>query len=118
MAENSPIPASHGWFTGDDFGQPFHVLDEDDAVVDITGFTLEFTLRRKVGDANIVLQRTSADGITITDATAGELLVDVAAEDTEGLEPGNYVYALRRTDADSVKTLAVGPVVLQQSAAV
>lgn len=118
MAINSPIPTSHSWFIGDDFAQPFAVVDGNGDAVDITGWTFSFTLRRRVDDADVVLLLTTGAGISILSASAGTLTVAVAAAvlSALGIRAGEYQYTLRRTNSGSVRTLAYGPAQLQKAA--
>ena len=117
MVEATPIGSGQGWFRGDDFIQPFNVVDGNGTAVNITGWLMDFTVKRKIGDTDNLVARAVGTGIALVNPTAGALTVTIPAATTAVMPPGNYFYALRRTDSGFVQTIAFGPAVLLQSAA-
>lgn len=95
---------------GEDFSQPVVIKNAaGTAVVNITGWTLAFTMREwwdQTGSAT--LSRTTATGITITDGAAGEATITFTKANTETLTPKTYVYDLSRTDSGQQSVLMVG----------
>lgn len=92
------------------------------APVDITSATIWFTAKADIDDvdASASFQKTSASGISITDATNGKFTVTVAASDTSGLTGFLYqekrlAYDLQvKTAAGQIFTVARGALVVKQ----
>jgi hypothetical protein len=80
---------------------------------DITGWTMTFTVRDKLGGTSQFAKSVGA-GITITDAGRGQFKVAIASADTSGLAVGRYVWDVRREDSGSKATLADGFMTLRQ----
>jgi len=78
----------------------------------ITGWALQFTVRKQYGDAAAVLTKTEGAGITITDATNGVFKVALASADTAGLELRACVFDIQRTNAGSHTVLTIGNLTL------
>lgn len=78
----------------------------------ITGWSLQFTLRKQYGDAAALLTKTIGAGITVTDATNGVFKVALASADSAGLELKAYVYDIQRTDAGNRTVLTIGNLTL------
>jgi hypothetical protein len=78
----------------------------------ITGWTLQFTLRKQFGDATALVTKTIGSGITVTDATNGVFTVSLASADTSGLDLRAYVYDIQRTDSGNRTVLTIGNVTL------
>jgi hypothetical protein len=76
---------------------------------DITGWTLTFTVRDKLGGTT---QFTKTP--TLTSATLGQFRVTIASSDTSGLAVGRYVWDVRREDSGNKTTLADGYLTLKQ----
>lgn len=74
----------------------FTVTDETGAVVDITGATVNFTVKKDVDDAANVFQLTVGSGITLTDPTNGVMQVAGVPADTDGND-GQHIYELDMT---------------------
>lgn len=62
--------------------------------VNITGFSIWFTLKWSKGDADVdaVLQKTTADGITITSGADGEFTVTIDAGDLDAVDKDASLY--------------------------
>ena len=78
----------------------------------ITGWTLQFTLRKQYGDATALVTKTTGAGITITDATNGIFKVTLASADTAGLDLRAYVYDIQRIDSGNRTVLTIGNLTL------
>lgn len=78
--------------------------------VNITGFTLELTVKKKGTDTAVVLQAAAA----ITDPTNGFYQFEFTHAQTVGLNAGTYTYDIQRTDAGSETVLAVGTFTVTQ----
>lgn len=89
------------FFSGNDVLLKFTVDDEDDPpnVKDITGATdITFAIAKAKGKTP-VLSWTLGDGVTITDAAAGEFEVELTKAETEDLGPKHKYYEVRVTDS-------------------
>lgn len=118
MSIESPVTHAKHFFAGTDRQLRFTVRDDDGNVIDITGWTLEWVLRHSDEGAALITKTTDpGDGITVTAPTTGIALVEFDPVDTALLDPGQYVYALRRTDMDFVDILAFGVFELLRAAA-
>ncbi len=85
------------------------VLDELDAVVDITGATAVFILSKNPYSAAIVT-KSSGSGIVITNGPGGILTVSLDPADTDALL-GSFYYEIELTDALlKVSTIVVGQI--------
>lgn len=76
---------------GDAATRTITILDGNEEALDLTGVTIVFTARRRIGDAALITKST-ADGITIASpqsgATKGKATIAFVAADTSALE--NY----------------------------
>lgn len=111
MATQTDIAASEHWFLGEDKTLQFTVVDSVGAAQNITGWALEWVLRRGEG-LTALLTKTTGAGITLTTPASGICTVTIADTDTDDFEPGGYWHTLRRTDAGTETVLAFGNVVL------
>lgn len=100
-------------FAGEDKVIEFQVLDSVDAVVNISGWTLEFEVRLTRYTPTGVLVKTG----TITDAPNGKFQVALASADTSALKAGTYYYGAARTNAGAYDIVAEGKFVLRKAAA-
>src|SRR5262249_27360661 len=74
----------------------------------ITGWSLQFTLRKQYGDSTALITKTTGAGITITDATNGVFKVTLPSADTQALDLRAYVFDIQRTDAGNRTVLTIG----------
>lgn len=120
MSKTVNVTITDGWFLGEDKDLVIDVVDVNGDPQNMTGWTLDWVLRRATGSADTVLQASDAE-VTITisngDGTNDRATIAVARAGTSGLAPGTYAHALRRTDTNSDTVLAAGTVVLQRAAA-
>ncbi|MFO0929160.1 MAG: hypothetical protein U0736_19410 [Gemmataceae bacterium] len=80
--------------------------------------TLDFQMARRSSVTGWAITFKAADGLggtvqitksaTVTDGPRGRFRVSLASADTAALNPGRYVWDVRRTDAGSKATLADG----------
>lgn len=84
---------------------------------DITGATFNWALKIATGNRRTLLTKSSSDGITITNATAGTLTVAIVTADTRSLK-GTYTHELEMTDsAGNISTVLTGTVTINESIA-
>lgn len=84
--------------------------DADGAVVNITGATAIFSVKKKLIDAAYIFQKTTANPaqISITEPTDGELEVYILPADTQEETPGDYEYDCQLTTSGNVYTIVIG----------
>ena len=126
MSRYAPITASDFYFLGEDKTLAFTVYDPDatEAEIqaqtatpqDITGWTLEFTVRRDPESFVVTFTKTTDDDVSIIDGGLGQVDVYIHAGDTSNLSEGVYYYTLRRADTGFHNDLAHGELVLQLGA--
>jgi hypothetical protein len=68
--------------------------DGEGAVVNITGATIKFSVKEKIGDTTCKIEKSSAVAteINITDAVNGEYEIYLLPADTQNLDIGSYEY--------------------------
>lgn len=81
-----------------------HRVSSGGAVVDITGWTLLFTLKRKATDTATLL---SIAGVLLS-PTAGTYTVSLTAAQLAALDVGDYHCDVWRTNAGAKTELAIG----------
>jgi hypothetical protein len=89
-------------------GEDVTITDTMSPATNITGWSLQFTVRKNFGDATALITKTIGSGITVTDLTNGIFKIAVANADTSGLTPGAYVYDVERTDSGNRTVLTTG----------
>lgn len=103
-------------YQGDDKIVYFTTYDENDALLNINNCSLNWILYKRYPE-NIVLTKTTASGITITNAVGGIFYVRLVPADTENLL-GEYNHECELTDASGyISTIAVGKVDVYKSKA-
>lgn len=104
------ISALDGFFVGEDKALRTTIYDSTKALQDITGWTIQWTLRTAQGVNPPVVTKTA----TLTSPTAGVCTVQVGAADTSTLATtSTYWHELARTDTGSNTVLCYGNVALQ-----
>ena len=96
------ITVADEWYVGEDKVFTFTVRDVNGVVVNITGYTFEWTVRTGRSHPVKRITKTSGAGIVITDAVNGVLTVTVARADTLGppiFRAGRYYHGLARTNS-------------------
>ncbi len=103
---------------GEDVTIQVSVIDENGAVVDITGYTLQADIRVAREDAiQIVTKQTGGSGIVITDAAGGVYQITLDSADTKKLRATQiHFWDTWRIDAGSKAQLAYGELEIVGSA--
>lgn len=66
--------------------------DEDGAAIDLTGAAaIRWALADQL-DGFAMLEATLGDGITVTDADAGQATINIAVADHADIPPGSYIH--------------------------
>lgn len=81
---------------------------------DFTGATLEMGVRRRATDKTAVIDLTTGNGITITDAVNGVFVVKILKERLEITPPGDYVHSLIATKNGLRFPIWSGPLTLEK----
>ncbi len=125
MAREQHIGASDEWFIGEDKVFAFEIYSADKATIeDVSGWALAWVLRQQgESDAVRLTKTTGAATITITgsfNATPAtntqRVNVIIADTDTDNLQPGTYLHALKRTTDGSETILSYGTATLKKAA--
>lgn len=90
------------------------ITDDGGSPLDLTGLSAEWRLTTRVDPNTAVVTKTDGAGITITDAVAGKLEVQLDGSDTE-IDPGSYRHELRLTGTGYVATVLAGRVTIRDS---
>lgn len=80
------------------------VTDEADAAVDLTGCTVHWVVCDAVGTA--LIEKSMGAGITIENAAAGQIRIDLAPDDTD-IPPGTYQHELLVIDENGNRYTAL-----------
>ena len=107
-------------YAGDTANITVTVLDGDNvsgARKNIAGSVISWVLFDP--DATgVMLTKTTADAISITDGLNGELVIPLVPADTETIPPGNYRHEAEVTDASgNVSTAMTGDFIIKESRA-
>jgi hypothetical protein len=114
MALRKLLETNFEMVSGDTKDIVVSVLDENDAVVPITGATAVFALS-KTDFSPILFTKTVGSGIVITDGPGGILTVTLVEADTESLI-GQHYYEIELTDAAfKVSTIALGRITIRKN---
>lgn len=100
------------WWRDEDQSLQFTVLDSAGAAVNITGWTLTFTLYDRAG-TTVHTETSAGGGIALTAPASGILAVTVGATELAAASAGNYYYRLIRTNSGNATVVAYGDVVLR-----
>lgn len=103
MPRTTIVATNFEMFSGNTRVLKVSVLDQDEAVVDITGASAEYIFAKRAGHSPAIFSKTVGSGIVITDATAGLLEVTIVPADTESLV-GAYHHELEIQDASGRRT--------------
>ena len=82
---------------GDDKTYTVTFLDSDGVAIDITGYTVFFTVKANLTDSddNAIIKK---DITSHSDPTNGQTELSFAASDTDGVEEGTYYFDLQLKD--------------------
>lgn len=82
-------------------------------VVDISGWSLQFTVRPTAGSPTAYITKTTGgSGITITNGPLSLFTITLASADTSVLLPGTYNYDIQRTGSGVHRELMIGTLTL------
>lgn len=96
----------------------FTVRDQNDEVIDLSTLTDAFyTISADACGGKIYLQKTLADGITVTDAEAGCLEVRLTSDDTKSLPVKDLYNELHIRNSGSDQTVYSGTLKVERSIA-
>lgn len=119
MSIEQNITADDHYMAGEDKSLRYFVVDSAGATKDMTGWALEWVLRRSAASSTATLTKTTGAATIVIDngnGTGDMATVTITDDDTLNLVTGTYVYALRRTDAGSEQVLAFGTLELLKPA--
>ena len=102
------VQANFSFYKGEDVA----ISDTMSPATAIAGWSLQFTVRKKFGDATALVTKTTGAGITITDSVNGVFKITLAGADTAGLDLTAYVYDIQRIDSGSRTVLTIGNMTL------
>lgn len=98
-------------YKGEAVVQPFtHVVQGTTTPVDITGWTIVFTLKRRGWDTTALLTIPAQ----IVSGPAGTYTVSLSHAQTNGLSPDTYAYDIQRTDPGSEVVMSIGTFTITQ----
>lgn len=83
---------------GDTFAIELQYLDEDDNVIDISGYQFRLEVRDKPAGQALCAVCTNGDGFTITDAQNGIVNLEVSPEKTRKFNYPKSAYQIQSTD--------------------
>jgi len=97
-------------YTGDSADFILTVTDDDGDIVKLTGATIAFTVKDRVG-GTIFIRKTTADSleIEITEPLAGKAKIKLQGSDTQELDCKAYVYDVRVELADGFRATVIPP---------
>ena len=105
-------PGKHNFeaIQGQEFNQRLTFKDSEGNIVDLTGWTARFVVRREPSDANPITEITSAagSGITLGADTEGHIQLVIEASETATLDVESYDYALIFNDGERTYTAMQG----------
>ena len=119
MSLEQNITADDHYFAGEDKTLVFDIVDVNGAAQTMTGWALEWVVRRSASSTTATLTKTTGAGTVALSNGSGtddRATVTITDDDTLNLVTGTYVYALRRTDAGSEQVLAFGTLELLKPA--
>lgn len=82
-----------------------------DPVVDISGWTLAYTIR----DKHLTGSALASSVGTVTSGASGTFTVPITAAQSAAIDPGNYSWDVWRTDSGSASLLAHGDIIVAGS---
>ena len=111
------MPRRHSPFTlirGDTWEIEGRLSATDGTPLDLSAAEIEWALFTQAGRRLVSLTRD--DGIVVTDASAGAILITVSADKSKDIDPGPYPDQLRVTVGGAVSTMWTGGVTVEFSA--
>lgn len=123
MARQQNIGNTKPWFAGMDVIWQFEIYASTEAtMLDVSAFTLRCVVRKR-GESNaIVIDKTSSAGIAVAgtfnsdpDTNLQRVSVTIPRAATLHLPPGDYDFALGRTDSGSYDVYSYGTATLTKA---
>lgn len=68
------------------------VKDNNDAVINITGYTVKYQIRQLKTAVVVITKSTGGNGVTIPTGTDGKFVVTLDDSDTLNVDPGTYIH--------------------------
>ncbi len=118
MSKTILIEDDDDWYQGEDKQFTVEMVDADEAVLNVSGYAMDFTIEElHDGDEDLILKTTDA-GITVSDGngTGSLVTIDIDSADTLSTEPRVYRLAMWRTDTGVRQLLANGSAMLKRAA--
>lgn len=104
-------------YRGDDKTWNVFFKDDDDVAIDITGYTVFFTVKKQFGytdastDDDAIIEKDITSHI---DPTGGETQLTISAIQTNSVEPEEYIYDLQlKDDGGNILTVVSGSFILK-----
>lgn len=97
------IPQDFQLVAGDDKLLQVTVLDENDAVVDLSGATISWAMSKRADSKVPLVSKATGSGVVAAAPTTGVFVVTVLAADTVGLASGKYHHEAQVVSADTTK---------------
>ena len=82
------------------------ITDSDGVVVNISTYTVKFTVRKNPADSAAVISKTTpaASGINLSDPTNGVFKISLSDTDTN-ITPGKYIYDVEMANSGVTQTV-------------
>ena len=96
------------WYQGDTFSLLLTWRDENQDLVDLTGYTARMQLRTSVDATTNSLELTTENGRIVLGGALGEIQLTVDAETMADLDAGSYKYDLEMVQGATVRKLLAG----------
>lgn len=103
-------------YEGEDKTLTITVVDVAGAAVNLTDATIKWQVKRNVDDTSPLIEKTTAGGITITDAEGGVFTIALADTDTANLGGEGYHHEAEVTDVSgNISTVTRGVMTIKKA---
>lgn len=85
---------------GATFKHTLTLKDSADALINLTGYSAEMDLRKNQDDASEIITLTVANSRITMGGSAGTIVLEISASDTNSLSVGDGVYDIDLTDSN------------------
>jgi len=94
------------FYKGDDVYWQLTITDENDTIVDITGYIVNFTIKKYATDSDedAILKKTITDH---SDPTNGKTVIYLTKSDTDKIAVNTYIYDIQITDKNDKVTTVI-----------
>jgi hypothetical protein len=97
------------FYRGDDFAFKIEVKDASDVAVDLTGWTVTFTMKRNLNrDDSLADLQITKENLSDLDASNGLLVILLSSANTKTLNPGKYFFDIEVKTGSSTQTVLSG----------